>query len=124
VVARAVLRDHRLAFSRWWAAWGGGGVADIQPAPGSTVEGVVWEIAPEQQAALDRFEEYPTSYGRTPVCVQAWDGRMLTAFAYVARAEGCYRPARAYLRRIVAGACEQGLSPDYLAFLRAIPTED
>ena len=39
--AAARLRDYQLAFSRPWAAWGGGGVADIQPSPGSIVEGVV-----------------------------------------------------------------------------------
>jgi gamma-glutamylcyclotransferase (GGCT)/AIG2-like uncharacterized protein YtfP len=123
LVGRAVLRDHRLTFSRWWAAWGGGGVADIQPAPSETVEGVVWEISPAHREALDRFEEYPTSYTRKDVMVEMSDGRTLSAFAYVARPEGSYRPARSYLRQIVAGAREQGLSPAYVAFLNGIPTE-
>ncbi len=124
LVARALLRHHRLAFSRWWAAWGGGGVADIRPAQGRTVEGVVWEIAPAHVEALDRFEEYPASYLRKEVSVEAFDGRALAAFAYVARPDGCYRPARAYLRHIIDGAKEQGLSPGYLAALEAIRTED
>ena len=124
LVARALLRDHRLAFSRWWAAWGGGGVGDIQPAAGQAVEGVVWEITPAHCEALDRFEEYPASYTRKDVRVQTDDGRTLAAFAYAARPEGDYRPARAYLDRIIDGAREQGLSPGYLAFLEAIPTED
>jgi hypothetical protein len=51
-------------------------------------------------------------------------GRTIAAFAYAARPEGDYRPARAYLDRIIDGAREQGLSPGYLAFLEAIPTED
>jgi gamma-glutamylcyclotransferase (GGCT)/AIG2-like uncharacterized protein YtfP len=124
LVARALLRDHRLIFSRWWAAWGGGGVADIQPAAGRVVEGVVWEITPTDREALDWFEEYPTSYTRKDVRVETFDGRTLTAFAYVARPEGSYRPARSYLRHIIDGAKEQGLTPGYLAFLEAIPTED
>jgi|WetSurMetagenome_2_1015567.scaffolds.fasta_scaffold27323_3 gamma-glutamylcyclotransferase len=123
LVGRAILRDHRLTFSRWWTAWGGGGVADIQPAPGEVVEGVVWEISPVHREALDRFEEYPTSYTRKDVTVETPDSRTLSAFAYVAHPEGCYRPARRYLRQIVVGAREQGLSAAYVAFLAAIPTE-
>ncbi len=123
LVARARLRDHRLAFSRWWAAWGGGGVADIEEAPGETVEGVVWEIGEAHRAALDRFEDYPASYGRKDVTVETVDGRRLLAFAYAARREGAYRPSRVYLAHIVAGAREQGLSPAYVAFLNGIPTE-
>jgi cation transport regulator ChaC len=123
LVAKARLRDHRLVFSRWWSAWGGGGVADIQPAPGEVVEGVVWEITPAHRETLDRFEEYPASYTRKDLAVETWDGRTLAAFAYVARPQGSYRPARAYLQRIIAGAQEQGLSPAYLAFLNTIPTE-
>lgn len=124
LVARALLRDHRLVFSRWWAAWGGGGVGDIQPAAGQVVEGVVWEITPAHCEALDRFEEYPASYTRRDVRVETADGWTLAAFAYAACPEGDYRPARAYLGRIIEGAREQGLSPGYLAFLEAIPTED
>jgi gamma-glutamylcyclotransferase (GGCT)/AIG2-like uncharacterized protein YtfP len=123
LVTRAVLRDHRLTFSRWWDAWGGGGVADIQPAAGEAVEGVVWEISPAHREALDRFEEYPTSYMRKDVTVETPDGQALRAFAYAAHPEGSYRPARNYLRQIVEGATEQGLSPAYLMFLNGIPTE-
>ena len=124
LVGKAVLREHRLVFSRWWSAWGGGGVADIQPAAGRVVEGVLWEITATHREVLDRFEEYPTSYARRDVTVETFDHRRLAAFAYVARAEGSYRPARSYLQHIVAGAKEQGLSPAYQAFLEAIPTED
>ena len=123
LVAKVRLRDHRLAFSRWWDAWGGGGVADVQPAAGEVVEGVIWEITTADRETLDRFEVYPTSYTRKNVVVEAWDGRTLEAFAYVARPEGSYRPARDYLTRIIAGAEEQGLSPAYLTFLKGIPTE-
>jgi len=124
LVGRACLHDHRLVFSRWWAAWGGGGVADIQPSAEHVVEGVVWEITPAHREALDRFEDYPTSYTRKDVTVETSDGWPMAAFAYVAHQEGGYRPARTYLQHIIDGAKEQGLSPDYQAFLEAIPTED
>lgn len=86
--------------------------------------GFNWEITPAHCEALDRFEEYPAFYTRRNVRVETADGRMLAAFAYAARPEGDYRPARAYLGRIIDGAREQGLSLGYLAFLEAIPTED
>ena len=124
LVGAARLRDHRLAFSRPWAAWDGGGVADIQPSPGSVVEGVVWEITAAHRDALDQYEEYPTAYTRKDVIVDTRDGRMLTAFAYFARPMGTYRPGRRYLQSLVDGARANGLSPEYVASLEAIPTED
>ena len=123
-VATARLKDHRLTFSRFWSAWGGGGVADIQPAPGSAVEGVIWEITGTHRQTLDDYEDYPTSYTRKDVVVETVDGRTLTAFAYTAKPTGVYRQARRYLREILEGARAQHLSPDYISFLEAIPTED
>jgi gamma-glutamylcyclotransferase (GGCT)/AIG2-like uncharacterized protein YtfP len=123
-VTTARLADHRLTFSRYWDAWGGGGVGDIQPAPGSVVEGVVWEITDAHCQTLDVYEDCPTSYVRKDVVVRAADGKTLTAFAYVARPTGVYRPARRYLQEILEGAQAHHLSPDYIAFLEAIPTED
>ncbi len=123
-VATARLRDHRLAFTRPWAAWGGGGVADIQPAAGSTVEGVVWEITEAHRDSLDTYEEYPRAYTRKDVVVETFDGRSLTVFAYFAHPAGAYRPSRRYLRQIIEGARAHGLSPGYVASLEIIPTED
>ena len=124
VVATARLRDHRLAFTRPWAPWGGGGVADIQPEAGSVVEGVVWEITEAHRDALDNYEEYPRAYTRKDVVVETFDGRTLTVFAYVARPAGTHRPRRRYLRQLIEGAREHGLTPGYVAFLEAFPTED
>jgi len=123
-VAGARLCDHRLVFTRPWAAGGGGGVADIRPEAGSVVEGVVWEITEAHRKTLDEYEEYPTAYTRKDVVVETFGGRTLTAFAYVARPLGRYRPGRRYLEALIAGARTQGLSPGYVASLEAIPAED
>ena len=123
-VASARLRDHRLAFSRPWAEWDGAGVADIQPSPESIVEGVVWEITEAHREALDEYEEYPTAYTRKDVVVETFEGKTLTAFAYLAKPMGSYRPGRRYLQSLIDGARAHGLSPGYVAWLEAIPTED
>ncbi len=123
-VAAARLRDHRLAFTRPWAAWDGGGVADIQPAPGSIVEGVVWEITETHRHALDEYEEYPTAYTRKDVVVETFEGKTLTAFAYFARPMGSYRPGRRYLQSLVDGAKAHGLSPGYITFLKSLDEGD
>lgn len=122
--AAARLRDHRLVFSRPWAAWDGGGVADIQPAPGSIVEGVIWEITETHRDALDKYEEYPTAYTRKDVVIETFGGERLTAFAYCAMPVGTYRPGRGYLQSLIDGARAHGLSPGYIAALETIPTED
>jgi gamma-glutamylcyclotransferase (GGCT)/AIG2-like uncharacterized protein YtfP len=122
-VAAARLRDYRLVFSRLWAAWGGG-VANIQPAPENVVEGVLWEITEAHREALDRYEECPTAYTRNDVVVETFEGRRLTAFAYVARPDGNHRPRVRYLRQLIDGAKAHRLSPGYIAFLEAIPTEE
>ncbi len=123
-VAAARLRDHRVAFARPWAAWGGGGVADIQPCAGSEVEGVVWEIMEAHRDALDVYEEYPRAYTRKDVVVESFDGRTLTAFAYFAHPAGTYRPSRRYLQSLIDGARAHGLSPGYITFLKSFDEGD
>ena len=123
-VVPARLRDYRLTFSRLSTSRRGGGVAHIQPATGSLVEGVVWDITERHRDSLDEYEGYPTAYTRKDVVVEAFDGRTLTAFAYVARSAGEYRPSRRYLTQIIEGAKAHGLSAGYIAFLEAIETNE
>ncbi len=47
------LDNYRLVFR---------GVADVEPAPGDVVIGALWSITDECEAALDRFEGFPTLY--------------------------------------------------------------
>jgi len=122
-VAAARLLDHRLVFTRPWAAWDGG-VADLQPSPGGMIEGVLWEITEAHRDALDEYEEYPAAYTRKDVVVETFAGKALTALAYFARPMGTYRPGRRYLQSLVDGARAHGLSAGYVASLAAIPTED
>ena len=43
--------------------------ADIDLVPGSCMEGVLWEITPECEDALDRLEGYPYYYNKINVVI-------------------------------------------------------
>jgi gamma-glutamylcyclotransferase (GGCT)/AIG2-like uncharacterized protein YtfP len=120
-VAAAKLKDHQLVFDMM-AHVGGGGVADIRPTKGQTVEGVLWDIAETDLKQLDEYEQCPQVYRRQSVEVEA-AGKTHKAFAYVgARPAGRCAPSRKYLRLLVQGAEEHDLSFPYVEFLESIKT--
>ena len=120
-VAAAKLKDHQLLFDMMARMWGGG-VADIRPAKGQTVEGVLWDMAEADLPRLDEYEQCPQVYRRSAVEVEA-GGKLVKAFAYVgARPAGRCAPARRYLRLLIQGAEEHDLSLPYVDFLDAIKT--
>jgi gamma-glutamylcyclotransferase (GGCT)/AIG2-like uncharacterized protein YtfP len=63
LVGRAVLHGYRLAFAGWSQGWGGG-VATVEPCPGSHVPGAIYEVTAEHVATLDRAEGVPFAYQR------------------------------------------------------------
>lgn len=120
-VSAALLRDHDITFSRSSAMWGGG-TADLKATPGGSVEGVLWEITEADLKSLDSFEGFPREYIRKTITVEA-QGKSVEALVYVVVNPGGYRPpSRRYLRLLVQGAEEHGLSDRYVERLEAIRT--
>ncbi len=120
-VAAAKLKDHQLVFDMMARMWGGG-VADVRPAKGQAVEGVLWDVAEADLARLDEYEQCPQVYRRAPVELEA-GGKPAKAFAYVgARPAGRCAPGRRYLRLLIQGAEEHDLSLPYVDFLESIKT--
>ena len=81
--------------------------ADIQPVPGSGMEGVLWDITDDCLSALDRLEGYPAYYTRYEVDVfhnNAWK----KALVYKMNATGLEMPSAGYLRMLVEGYSEHG----------------
>lgn len=117
----ALLRDHRLAFTLPSKRWTGR-AADILPAPGAGVWGVLWEM-PEPDA-LDPFE---LRYDRSELDVlQFQTGRTgLTQRAFTYKVKPEHRatdeapPSHEYLRRMIEGATHAGLPTYYTDFLRS-----
>jgi gamma-glutamylcyclotransferase len=121
-MAAVTLRDYELNFTGTSSMWGGG-VADLNPAKGKVVEGVLWEITEADLKGLDEYEGYPKVYVRRNVEVESSDGQKMQAFAYFMAKPGLYKaPSRRYLRLLVSGAEEHGLSDGYTTSLEAIRT--
>ncbi|MFQ5882659.1 MAG: gamma-glutamylcyclotransferase family protein [Candidatus Methylomirabilales bacterium] len=118
----AKLQDCDITFARSSAMWGGG-TADLKPAPGRVVEGVLWEIAEQDLKILDQYEGVPSDYVRKTVTVETKDGKKVQACAYFVTHPGGYRPpSKRYMRLLLQGAEEHGLSDEYVMRLEAIKT--
>jgi gamma-glutamylcyclotransferase (GGCT)/AIG2-like uncharacterized protein YtfP len=129
-VCVAGLEGYRLAFTRTAKGnWKGCGVADVVPAPGQRVWGVVFRIDELDLGSLDRSEGYrpdreSNAYRRIDVHVQR-DGdieKPLAAFTYVVCVPEDPNPLphRDYVGRIIAGARSWNLPEDYVRGLERI----
>jgi cation transport regulator ChaC len=118
------LADHRLAFTRR-SVKTGSGVADVVLAPGRTVWGVLYEIADDELAAIDRKEGYDWAYTRAtlPVLLAA-DGKERSAVIYTVRSKISPEvpPSREYLGKIITAARERGLPDQYIKQIEATRT--
>ncbi len=113
------LENYEMLFNK--KARGGSATANIRPAPGKTVYGVLYKIAESALRALDRFEGVPEHYRRVEVTVTDPTGKKLAAHAFIAtKVEKGLRPAAHYLQTILDGAAEHGLPPEYVDQIRAI----
>jgi len=115
----ARLDNYELNFDK--IARGGTGTANLVPAEGKTVHGVLYRLTEQQLRALDRFEGVPEHYRRVEVTVADGDGNKVGAQVYLARkVRKGLKPDRVYLQKIVQGAEEHGLPADYLEQLKSI----
>ena len=79
VIGTAVLEDYALLFRQF---------ATIEPRIGKRVPVLVWEISPEDEKSLDRYEGYPTFYYKKeltlPVRITGTESEQeLTAMVYI-----------------------------------------
>ncbi len=83
-------------------------VATIEPRKGSAVPVLVWEITPEDEAALDRYEGFPLLYRKETVNVKQ-GGKAIKAMVYIMNEgrplgkPGCYYYSIIYEGYISAG---------------------
>ena len=63
LVGRVTLQNYRLTFNGR-GMMRSGGVASVRRHNGRYVPGLLWEITPECERSLDRYEGYPHLYGK------------------------------------------------------------
>ena len=114
----AQLPNYELRFNK--KVRGGSGGANVQPAQGKTVYGVLYKVEESAFRSLDRFEGVPQHYRRIEVRVTPDDGAPLPAQVYIAtKLEKGLRPAPHELQLIVASARERSLPPSYIEEIKA-----
>lgn len=103
-IGTGVLQNYRLVFR---------GVADIEYSHGSKVMIGLWNVSNDCVDALDRYEGYPSLYGRNNVQIYRGAGKHTDAFIYFMNSMD-YRPPQAhYLKSIADGYedCNLSLTP-------------
>jgi gamma-glutamylcyclotransferase len=115
----ARLENYEMLFNK--RARGGYATANIHPAPGKTVHGVLYKIPEAAFRNLDRFESVPQHYRRIEVLVTDGAGKKIAAQAYIAtKIHKGLRPAPHYLQTILEGAGEHGLPAEYIGEIQAV----
>ncbi|MEG2198102.1 MAG: gamma-glutamylcyclotransferase family protein [Cellulosilyticaceae bacterium] len=101
VIGTGEVKDYRLTFRGLTK-----GVANIERSQEGSVPIVLWEITPECEVALDRYEGYPSLYTKKTIEVDLKDESRIEAMAYVmARRYQDYpaEPSKTYLDTIIRG---------------------
>ena len=141
--AGARLRDFALVFDKTSRQHAGLGHANVRPAPGQVVEGVLyWLETAEEIGKMDRFESTPVNYSREVIHVRvhhehlpmdpalaplpgSGDEVLITTWTYFAnpavRRPGLL-PPRGYLEHLLAG--RPYLSERYYQMLETQPCEE
>lgn len=104
VVGTAMLKDYELEFR---------GVATIVPKKGSEVPVLIWEIGQLDEVALDRYEGFPSLYGKELFNVEV-NGEIMDCMAYTMNGGDIAPPNLSYYNAIKRGYEENGLDTGYL----------
>ncbi len=78
LIGSAVLKNYRLSFRGSKA----GALATIGKAKGGCVPALLWEISPQDEAALDRWIGVPELYRKTAIKARR-DGTLVDALIYI-----------------------------------------
>ena len=92
----------------------GSAFATIAPKEGASVPVAVWEIQPQDERSLDRYEGYPSHYFKQNVPVQL-DGEEVTAMVYIMNLKMQFAlPSPHYYQTVYEGYNDCELDTDIL----------
>lgn len=103
-IGTAMLQDYELDFR---------GVATIVPKKGAAVPVLLWEIPPQDEKSLDRYEGFPHLYRKEEYEIDL-NGQKVTGMAYVMNAGQIAAPNIHYYCTIAQGYHENHLNMEYL----------
>ena len=98
-IAVSCLNDYKLVFQGRYH----GAHANVIPSEGDSVPVVVWEITPEDERALDRYEGVAGGYYTKEYMKVEVNGKMEEAIIYILTPHGYGIPRDFYLEVIVQG---------------------
>lgn len=110
VYARGVLKDYRLVYRGSKTGF----YASVVPEKSKSVPVVVWDIQPEDEKNLDRYEGFPIFYYKDTVKVKTGRG-ILEGMIYIISPDAVPgKPSSYYTDIIREGYIENGLDLDVL----------
>ncbi|KUO73444.1 MAG: hypothetical protein APF81_19740 [Desulfosporosinus sp. BRH_c37] len=110
VVGKATLKGYELLFK----GVNGGAYATIKKNPDKETPVVVWEIDAIAENRLDKYEGFPTLYGKSNLRVEL-DGKKVSAMVYIMnRGPRLGMPEHHYYEGILAGYEAAGFDPAIL----------
>ncbi len=108
--ATGTIEDHELQFKGHPSS----AFATIAPKEGATVPVAVWEIQPEDEQALDRYEGYPSHYFKQDISMEI-DGEEVTAMVYIMNPKMQFGlPSPSYYQTVYEGYKDCELDTDVL----------
>lgn len=93
VVGTSTLKDWRLLFD---------GPASIEKCEGYEVPVLIWDIQPEDERSLDRYEGYPSYYRKEMLDVEV-KGQQLKAMVYIMNTNKEQKPSDYYYNVLEKG---------------------
>jgi len=113
----ASLPNYEMRFNK--KVRGGTAGANVQPASGKIVHGVLYKIEESALRTLDRYEGAPDHYRRIEVQVTPDGAGPVPAQVYIAsKVEKGLRPSAPYLQAILDGAGEHNLPASYIGEIK------
>jgi cation transport regulator ChaC len=120
---RGILKNYRLKFNKRCYTFKGFGCANVEPAEGEVVEGVLYELEKPREAIemLDLYEGYPDHYNRLILEIETEKGKF-PAVVYIAQPwmiDDRLKPHFKYLVHLLEACRLKLLSDEYCKKIKA-----
>jgi hypothetical protein len=120
-ISKAILPNYEVQFNFLSKTYSGG-VTGVEPAPGKSAQGVIYDITEDDLLKLDKVEGVQQGiYFRHKILVLDELGKIVEAETYrTTEPKGPFKPRKRYLRLMLKGAKQHSLDPDYIKKLEKL----